>query len=110
VHHVYMREIRVGEDDFVDMLAGDQVRQLLLRHDEDAVGIQRPGERGRVRTAFDTGNLGGSEGHDLRRVVVAEHGVEVVEVAPSGSRDDYTTLSIGHGAILRLALPWRVGP
>jgi hypothetical protein len=83
-----MREIRVGEDDFVDVLAGDQVGQLLLRHDGDAVGIQRPGQRRRVRAPFDAGNLSGGEGHDLRRLVAAEHGVEVVEVAPSGSRND----------------------
>ncbi len=108
VHHLDMREIRVGKDGFVDVLAGDQVGQLLLRHDGDAVGIKRPGERRRVGAAFDAGNLGGSEGHDLRRVVMAEHRVEVVEVAASGSQDHDTTLSVGHGSILHLAPSWTV--
>ena len=85
VHHVHMRQIRVGENDFVDVLASDEVGQLCLRDDGNAVGIKRAGKRCRVRAVVDAGNLSGGEGHNLRRVIVAEHGVEVVEVAPSGA-------------------------
>ncbi len=57
-------------------------------HDRDAVGVERSGERGGVAAVVDARDLGGGEGDDLVVGVVAEHGVEVVEIATAGAHDD----------------------
>ena len=88
VHHRLVREVRVGEHDLVDLFAADQLRQLLLGPDRNAVRVQRPGERGRVEAVGDPGDLGRREGDDADIGVLAEGEVEVVEVAPSGTHDD----------------------
>ena len=36
VHHVLVRDVGVGEDDLVGLLAGDHVLELLLGDDRDA--------------------------------------------------------------------------
>jgi hypothetical protein len=49
--------------------------------------VERAGQRRRVDATGDPGNLGRGERHHPRLRAVAEHGVEVVEVAPSGAHD-----------------------
>jgi hypothetical protein len=81
-------EIGVGEDDLVDVVRADELRQLVLRTDRDPLGIPRPGERRRVGPLVDPRDLRRGERDDLRVGVVAERDVEVVEVASAGSHDD----------------------
>ena len=45
VHHVLVRHVRVGEDDLVDLVLADQLLELGLRADRDAVGIELAGEQ-----------------------------------------------------------------
>jgi len=87
VHHELVGHVAVGEDDPVDLLAGEDLLQLGLRDDVDAVRVERPGELRRVPTVIDPGNLGGREGDNLDAGVVAVDDVEVVEVAPGGAHD-----------------------
>src|SRR5207247_3880275 len=66
----------------------DELHQVLLREDGDSVGIPRAREGGRILAGLDAGDLGGGEGDDLNRWVVAENDVEVVEVSSGGSHDE----------------------
>ena len=52
------------------------------------VGVERARQLRRVAAAVDVRDLGRGEGHDPARGVLAEDGVEVVEVAAGGSHDD----------------------
>ena len=94
-----VRDVRVREDDLVDALGRDDVDELGLGPDGDAVGVTGPGELGRVAAVVDAGDLRRREGHDLRAPVGAKDGVEVVEIASAGSGDDDPTY---HRAVHRL--------
>jgi len=89
VHDVLVGEVAVGQHDLVDLVVADDRRQLLLRQDRDAVGVVAAGQRGWVGAAGDPGDLGGGEGDHPGLRVVAEDGVEVVEVAPAGAHDHH---------------------
>ena len=65
VHDVLVRDVGVGEHDLVDPLAGDQVLELVLGDDRDAVRVARAGQLGRVEPAVDVRDLGGGEGDDV---------------------------------------------
>jgi hypothetical protein len=93
VHHRLVLEVGIGEDHLVDAVGANELGQLLLRADRDALGIERPGERGREDAVRDAGNLRRREGDHLRLGVVAEDDVVVVEVASAGSHDD----DLAHG-------------
>jgi hypothetical protein len=88
VHHVLVRDVRVGEHDLVDPLAAGEVGQRLLGDDRDAVGVTRSGERRRVHAVRDAGDLRGGEGDDARLGVITVDDVEVMEVAPAGAHHD----------------------
>ena len=70
--------------------AVDEIDELDLRADGYAVGIARPGQRGRVDTIVDHGDLRRCEGDDVVPVVVAKDGVEVMEVTTSRAHDHDT--------------------
>jgi len=102
VHHELVGHVAVGENDPVDLLAGEDSLELGLRHDVDAVGVERPGERRRVAPVIDPGDLGGRERDDLDAWVVSIDDVEVVEVAPRRAHDD--NLRAVHGRpLLRIS-------
>ena len=88
MHHGLVLEIRVSEDDLVDVVLVDELRQLLLGPDRDPVRVQRAGERGRIDAVVDAGDLRRREGDDVGVRIVAEGDVEVVKVASAGSHDD----------------------
>jgi hypothetical protein len=95
VHDRLVLQVGVGEDDLVDAVLADEVGQLLLGADRDAVRVQRPGQGRRVDPVGDAGDLGCREGDHLRVGVVTEYHVEVVEVATAGSHDD----DLAHGQL-----------
>ena len=64
-------------------------------------GYSGPASEGGYERSSMPGIWAAVKAHDPRRVVVAEHSVEVVELAASCAQHHYTTLSIGHGPILR---------
>ena len=88
VHDVLVGDVAVGEMDVVDLVGGDELVELGLGVDRDALGIELAGQGRGILAAFDVRDLGGGEGDDLVVGIVAEEGVEVVEVAPGGAHDD----------------------
>ena len=91
VHHVLVRDVGVREHDVVDIERRDELGELGLVVDLDAVRVVRARELRRVHPVVDERDLGRRERHDLRVGIVAEHGVEVVEVATGGSHDEDAT-------------------
>ena len=87
VHQRGIRNIAVGKNDGVDLLVGDDLLQIFLFKNGDALGIKAAGKFRRILPARNVGNLGRCEGHYVVVKVVAEERVEVVEVAPGGSED-----------------------
>ena len=81
MHHVLMGEVRVGEHDLIDLFTAYELGQKVFGHDGDAGGIARPRERRRVGAVVDRGDLRRGERDDEVLGIVAEHDVEVVEVA-----------------------------
>ena len=100
VHHGLVLQVGVREHDLVDAVLADELRELVLGADLDAVGVQRAGEHGRIDAIVDPGDLGRGEGDDLGLRVVTERDVEVVEVASAGSHDD----QLAHCSLLSPAL------
>jgi hypothetical protein len=88
MHHLLVRHIAVGEDDFVDVFPLDQVLDLGLGQDGDAIRVERTGQLGRIAAPGDVGDLRRGEGHHLAGRIAPEHPVEVVEV-PTGSAQDH---------------------
>src|ERR1035437_5955218 len=69
------------------MMLLDELGELGLVVDRDAVRVELPGQGRRVLAVVDVGDLGGREGYDLVVLVVAKVSVEVVKVAACGSHD-----------------------
>ena len=88
VHHRLVLEVGVAEDDLVDVVPVDELRQLLLGPNRYPVRVPPSGERGRIDAIGDSGDLRRREGDDVGVRVVAEGDIEVVEVPPAGSHDD----------------------
>ena len=100
VHDVLVGHVAVGEDHEVDLLVGEQVLQLGLGHDLNAVRIERPGQLHGIAAPGDARNLSGrGKRHDLDARVVAVDDVEVMEVAPSGPHDHHTSAIHGVPAL-----------
>ena len=89
MHHVLVRDIAVGEDDFVDEPIATQGIEVALVEDRDALGIERAGELWRIPAADDAGNLSGGERKHGRVGIVAVGDIEVVKVAPGGAEDHH---------------------
>ena len=87
VHHVLVRDVRVGEDDLVDLVLADQVAELGLGPDRDPVRVEIAGEQGRVDAPVDVRDLRRREGNDLVLLAAPVDDVEVVEVAPGRACD-----------------------
>ena len=62
--------------------------EFLFLHDGNAVGIERPGQLGRVAASGDVGDLGGGKSHHLVLGIVTEQGVEIVKIAAGCAEDD----------------------
>ncbi len=90
MHDVDVTQIAVRKDDQVDRLTGDRPFELLLLEDRNALRIEPPGELRWVPAAGDARNLGRRERNDRRAGIVAVDHVEVVEVAPRGTKDEDT--------------------
>ncbi|GBD10008.1 hypothetical protein HRbin22_02271 [Candidatus Thermoflexus japonica] len=96
VHHILVAHIAVSEHHPIHLEAADQLGELLLGVDGDAVRVKGAGQLGGIQTPFDVRDLSGREGHDLIVRVVPEEDVEVVEVAPRGAHEDHTD-AVRHG-------------
>lgn len=59
VHDVEVGQVGAGVDHLGDAVVRDQGLPVVLGPDRDAVGVVRPGERGRVGTTVDAGDVGG---------------------------------------------------
>jgi hypothetical protein len=87
MHHRLVADVAVGEDDGRDSLVVDQLLQLRLRPDGDALRVHGPRQLGRVAPFGDARDLGCGEGDDLDCRVLAEDHVEVMEVASRRAHD-----------------------
>ena len=87
MHQVLMRNIAVGKHHNIDGVLVDQVFQLRLLDNGNAIRVKRPGQWGRVAPVGDIGDLGGGKGHHAELGTVAKQHVEVVEIAPGGAQD-----------------------
>jgi len=81
-------DVGVGEHDLVHFVEADQVDELTLGNDRDALGISLPGEPGRVGAPVDVRDLGRGECDHVHIGVGTEDDVERVEVTPAGTGDD----------------------
>ena len=88
VHDVGMRNVRIGEDHFVDPVLGYERLEPLFSEDRDAVGVAVSRQLRRIATVIDIRDLGRRESNDLGVGVVAQRHVEVVEVAPGRPEDE----------------------
>ena len=100
VHHVDVSEIRVGQDDLAGGLPRDQVVELFSATMAMPSGYNGPAiEAGQRRSSMPgiwaAVKATASVESSWRTTVLKS-----VEVAPSGSRDDSTTLELEHGAII----------
>src|SRR6266511_966884 len=95
VHHVLVRDVRVGEDDDLHLVLAHERVELVLCCDGDPGGIEGPGELRRVEASFDVRDLGRREGDDLDVLATSVGDVEVVKVAPRSTGDQHPRP--GHG-------------
>ena len=65
VHHVGVADVAVREDDFVDVVLGDELGEAGLGHDGDARRVARAGERGGEGAVVDPRDLRRGEGDEL---------------------------------------------
>ncbi len=87
VHDDRVRDVAVGEHHPVHSLAETDRLQVGLVEDRDAVRVVRSGQRSRIPSVAQPGNLGlGERDHAHLGVLAIDH-VEVVEVAPGGAHD-----------------------
>ena len=88
MHDLFMRDIAVRKDHLINRLVCNEGVQRFLRHNLDAVRIQRSCQSGRIRPPRDVGNLGGSESHNPVIGVGSKHYIEVVEVSAGRTHND----------------------
>ena len=65
MHHVLVRDVRVGEDDLVDLVLAHELLELGLGQDRDPVRIELPCELGGIDAPVDVRDLGRRERDDL---------------------------------------------
>src|SRR5690606_3893928 len=75
---------------------------VLLGHDGNPLGIQRPREGRGVYAALDVGDLRGRKGHHPVGGIVPVDDVEVVEVPPRSAHDDDPARLLGTGGFFQL--------
>ncbi len=92
VHHVVVRDIGVREDAEIDGLAGDDLFQLGLGQNRNALGILRSSDLCRIDAPADVRDLRRREADDAIIGVTAEISVEVVKIAPRGAQYQYALL------------------
>lgn len=97
MHDVVVRNVAVGEHHFVDGFRADQGDELGFGIDGDAFGVQFPCKLRGISPAFDVGYLRRREAVHLDGRVFAVADVEIVEIPPRGSHDEYTFS--GHDAL-----------
>jgi hypothetical protein len=83
-----MRYVAVSEDYLVDRLTAAESLELRLHDDRNTLRIEPTGERRRITSVRDPGNLSRGESDDLNRRIVAIDDIEVVKV-PSRGADDH---------------------
>ena len=98
-----MRQIGIGQDDFVDLFAVHNVRQFGLGPEGDAVRVVRPGERGWVDPIVDSRYLRRGERDDSGRDIMSKDHIVVVEVTSTGTHyhDSSHIAILDSGGIVR---------
>jgi hypothetical protein len=96
MHHVFVRDIAIGEDDLVHGVAATQGLESPPRLQSHS-GIQRSRQQRLIRPARNPGNLGRSEGNPVDRRVIAIHHIEIVKVATCRPGNDNASARFGFG-------------
>lgn len=89
MHDSDMRYVAIRENDQVDAVLGDQPLEVLFFENRDAIGIQLTGQFRWIAAIGDVGDLGCRESYNRKGWVVAKYNIEVMEIAASGTQDDY---------------------
>ena len=93
MHHVLVRDIAVGEHDYVHAVLCDQRFHLALGVDRDAIRVALSRENGRITPPLDVRDLRRREGYDLVVLIAAKEGVEVVKVTSGRAKNEN---ALGH--------------
>src|SRR5208283_1089158 len=88
VHDLGVRKVGVGEDHEVHRFPTNEVLELVLRHDRDALRVSRAGETRGVDPTGDVRDLRRRERDHLEFRTAPVEEVEVVEVSPGRTYDD----------------------
>ncbi len=97
-----MGHVGIREYDLIDFVITDQLLQIALRVDGNALRVERARQRRRIAAAVDIGDLRGGEGDDACAFVLAKDSVEIVKIAAGGAgdHDAHGTVGIHRGSLL----------
>ena len=88
MHHVLVGHVRVGEHNLLDVVLADEIFELGLRANRNAVRIELTGQQRGVDAPCDVRDLRRREGEHVVLLAAAVDDVEIVEVPPGRTRDD----------------------
>src|SRR5208282_575204 len=87
MHEVLVGNIAIGKHYRINRVFSDQVFQIFLFEDRNALRIQAAGQFRRITTAGNVGNLSGSERNYLVVGIITKYDVEIVEVPAGGTQN-----------------------
>jgi len=88
VHHVFVRHIAIGENDFMYRMRATQLFELRLVGDRNPIGIEGTSEQRWIAPARDPGDLCCGEGGDFNGRIVTKDHIKVMEIAASRTNDN----------------------
>jgi hypothetical protein len=97
MHKRHMGDIAIGKDHLLYLLFEDQLFKVLFRIDGNTAGVERPAQRWRTATIFDSWDLSGGERHDFIFRMFTKAGIEGVKISACRTHDE-DSLPIGAGA------------
>jgi hypothetical protein len=78
-------DVTIGEDDLVNPVKADELRETLFCNDGDALGIKEAGKRRGIYLLLDPWDLRGGESDNAHRGIVPKCHVEVVKIPSPGT-------------------------
>ncbi|MFC6987724.1 hypothetical protein ACFQJD_01365 [Haloplanus sp. GCM10025708] len=112
MHHVFVRDVGIGEHDRVHFFLVDGRLEVRFGADRDALWIALTGQlRGiaAVREFIELADVlraGVCERDDVEALVASKDGIEVVEVAARCTHDDDSRLTHSTNYVWRVELVW----
>ena len=85
MHYGRMRQVAVSENDLLNLVPMDDLFQIGLRKNRNAVRIDWSAQRLRIASILDARNLRGRKPRDLLARIVTKADVEGVKISSSGT-------------------------